>query len=182
MLLQSNLQHPGPGSLLEFYEFGHAFGRQYETSNLPTEEALVEDLGEMLRLYKLVTFLGGTDELDEGLGAATSDEDPATIEEKRLYSLHRRVERRPRLAREAKRIHGTVCQVCQFDFAERFGQLGEGYIEAHHKVPINKMKEGGSRHLSPKHDFAVVCANCHRMLHRRGSPESFEDFLAAYAR
>lgn len=41
--------------------------------------------------------------------------------------------RNPKLVRAAKRHHGTICQACGFNFAKRYGTLGEGYIEVHHK-------------------------------------------------
>ena len=34
--------------------------------------------------------------------------------------------------------------------------------------------------LSPRNDFAVLCANCHRMIHRTDSPEDFEEFVKYY--
>ena len=35
-------------------------------------------------------------------------------------------------ARQAKKFHGTRCQACDLDFAERYGVIGKGFIEAHH--------------------------------------------------
>jgi hypothetical protein len=56
------------------------------------------------------------------------------------------------------------CQVCDFDFGARYGPLGDDYIEAHHTVPISELSEGSTTRIE---DLAMVCANCHRMLHRR---------------
>lgn len=67
--------------------------------------------------------------------------------------------------RRFKELHGRLfCQVCGFDFSERYGELGEDYIEAHHTLPVSEMDEG---HVTRIDDLAMVCANCHRMLHRR---------------
>lgn len=55
------------------------------------------------------------------------------------------------------------CEVCGFNFYMKFGKLGFGFIEAHHIVPFAKKKEGVVR----TEDFKMVCANCHRMLHRK---------------
>jgi 5-methylcytosine-specific restriction enzyme A len=41
---------------------------------------------------------------------------------------------------------------------------GKGYIEVHHMIPIS---EKGKRSTDPKTDLTVVCANCHRMIHRK---------------
>jgi len=56
-----------------------------------------------------------------------------------------------------------VCEVCTLDFGERYGEHGQGYIEVHHLKPVSSLGAGGKRKLS---DLALVCANCHRMLHR----------------
>ena len=85
-----------------------------------------------------------------------------------------------RLAQEAKRVHGYVCQVCGFDFYEFYGELGSEYIEAHHLIPLSQLPENARVRLSPQDDFRVVCSNCHRMIHRRDAPDTFEDFVALY--
>jgi 5-methylcytosine-specific restriction protein A len=54
------------------------------------------------------------------------------------------------------------CEVCAFDFARTYGKLGEGFIEAHHILPL---AEAGTATTKPA-DLALVCSNCHRMLHR----------------
>ena len=67
------------------------------------------------------------------------------------------------------------CEVCGFSFREKYGDLGEGYIEAHHKVPVSQLKSG-SRTLVK--DIALVCPNCHRMLHRGEHSLSIEELQA----
>ena len=57
--------------------------------------------------------------------------------------------------------------ICSFNFGDKYGSRGVGYIEAHHIVPFAQLvKELEPVTLDPKTDFVVVCANCHRMLHR----------------
>lgn len=63
-----------------------------------------------------------------------------------------------------KRDGRLVCEVCGFDFAARYGERGKGFIECHHTKPIATL---GSGHKTKLDDLAVVCANCHRMIHRR---------------
>ena len=59
---------------------------------------------------------------------------------------------------------GTVCLVCGFDFHERYGDLGLGYIHVHHLKPLSEIRE--EYELDPVADLRPVCANCHAMLHR----------------
>ncbi|MFF4558607.1 HNH endonuclease [Streptomyces sp. NPDC001422] len=56
-----------------------------------------------------------------------------------------------------------ACEACGFDFAEFYGERGAGYVECHHVVPLHEAGEGNTK-LS---DLALICANCHRMIHRR---------------
>lgn len=175
-----DLHHTGRGSLLELYEHGHALGTTYDAEALAAEAELRADLREMFRLYRLATARGGTDEVPAEPEPSKTFSAPEELEERRRAFLHRRIERRAQLTKKAKEIHGHTCQACGFNFAERYGPLGEGYIEAHHKVPLSKIPGDGAVSLSPRDDFAVVCANCHRMLHRKGAPESFEEFVQAY--
>jgi 5-methylcytosine-specific restriction protein A len=74
--------------------------------------------------------------------------------------------RNPKLVQAAKRRHGTVCQACGFDFAVRYGKLGEGYIEVHHKWQMADI----GRRVSTVKDVDVLCANCHRMVHQTKVP------------
>ena len=86
-------------------------------------------------------------------------------EGKIISSIVNRYERNPQLRERAIQIHGTICQVCGFEFEKVYGKIGKGYIEVHHKNPLSKL--GSSEDVDPKKDLVVVCANCHRMIHRQ---------------
>jgi 5-methylcytosine-specific restriction enzyme A len=98
-----------------------------------------------------------------------SDEDGiAEAEEGRLLTrLHRIRERKPELVAERKlRAMGKFgrlnCEACSFDFEERYGSRGKGFIEAHHTKPVETLVESSKTKLE---DLALLCANCHRMVH-----------------
>ncbi len=63
------------------------------------------------------------------------------------------------------RIHGCSCVVCGFNFGDRFGELGEGFIHVHHLLPLAGIT--GEYEIDPKTDLVPVCPNCHAMLHRK---------------
>lgn len=54
------------------------------------------------------------------------------------------------------------CEICGFDFLEKYGDIGTDFIEAHHKKPVSKMVSGDFTTIN---DFIMVCSNCHSMLH-----------------
>lgn len=74
--------------------------------------------------------------------------------------------RDPRVKRQAIQVYGCRCQVCGFSFEEVYGPIGKNYIEVHHLIALSERKE---ETVTRVEDVAVVCANCHRMLHRGGA-------------
>ena len=86
-------------------------------------------------------------------------------EGKRLLRLHVVYERSKQNRDEALRIHLRKCVVCHFDFDAVYGaDLGGSYVEVHHCRSITEIK---GEIVDPKVDLAPLCANCHRMAHRR---------------
>lgn len=75
-----------------------------------------------------------------------------------------RYERSPILRKRAIQIHGTTCMACEFNFYEFYGARGKDYIEVHHLIPLSTLDE--EFEINPVTDMAVVCSNCHRMIHR----------------
>lgn len=55
------------------------------------------------------------------------------------------------------------CEVCGFDFKKIYGDLGNEFCEVHHINPLSKSDGVVRTTLS---DLAVVCSNCHRIIHR----------------
>lgn len=123
--------------------------------------------GWLDRLGFTVTQPGDTQTVDDDQqGDATDPEAEAFPEGELSYRHHIARERSARLVRLRKRqARGDLrCQACGFDFATVYGPLGEGYIECHHVRPVSELRAGETTRVQ---DLALVCANCHRMLHRR---------------
>lgn len=100
-----------------------------------------------------------------------------TPEGRKGMRLHLARERNAGLVAAFKaRLKEFRCSVCHFDFAQRYGELGRGYIEAHHTRPVGMMEDGEFTQLS---SLIPVCANCHRMLHRRWPPLSVDQVVTA---
>ncbi|POF43402.1 HNH endonuclease [Pseudomonas laurylsulfativorans] len=55
------------------------------------------------------------------------------------------------------------CEVCGFDFEKVYGKHGEKFCEVHHLTPLHKSDRNTKTKLS---ELAVVCSNCHRIIHR----------------
>lgn len=64
-----------------------------------------------------------------------------------------------------KKKHGKLfCEICNFDFENKYGELGKDFIEAHHTIAVSDMEAG---HLTKPNDIAMLCSNCHKMIHKR---------------
>ena len=74
--------------------------------------------------------------------------------------------RDPALKSHAIDTYGLNCQICNFNFEQFYGNIGAGYIEIHH---IHPLSAGDGERTTTVNDVAIVCANCHRILHRNGA-------------
>ena len=118
------------------YEAAHVFGCRYRLEALPAENVLVDDLEAAVRLYRALILYGGGSILSDD-EAAEAGLDTASIEEKRQYVAHRKIERNRKTSKKVKRVQGCVCQACSCDFGVIYGEAAAGYIEAHHLVPLS---------------------------------------------
>lgn len=89
-------------------------------------------------------------------------------EGKVLYKYHRYRERNTKVIESKKKQflkeNGSLyCENCRFDYSKVYGKLGEGFIEAHHIVPLHKL-DGETK--TTEKDLILLCANCHRMIHK----------------
>lgn len=94
-----------------------------------------------------------------------------------LMRTHRLRERNASAVKKKKDLvlnatGGLTCEVCGFDFFSFYGKVGQGYIECHHTIPVSELTSGSKTKLS---DLALVCSNCHRILHRARPWLSIDD-------
>jgi 5-methylcytosine-specific restriction protein A len=71
---------------------------------------------------------------------------------------------------------GTICQACGFDFLKVYGELGEGFVEVHHRIPVSLM--GPDYFVNPVSDLVPLCSNCHSMVHKFNPPMGIETLSA----
>ncbi len=99
---------------------------------------------------------------------ALADPAAAVREGRRKLVQHLRRERNRRIVALAKahalQLGRLRCEACGFDFERTYGSVGSEFIEAHHKIPLSSVHpgHGGKTEIS---DLALLCANCHRMVH-----------------
>ena len=77
-------------------------------------------------------------------------------------------------------FHGVNCAVCDMNFRDVYGEIGNGFIHVHHKFPIHKV--GAEYQIDYKNDLVPVCPNCHSMLHQKvnGREISIDELREVY--
>ena len=99
---------------------------------------------------------------------APDDDDEGEGEEGAILSrIHRYRERDRKLVATKKndvlkKTGALKCESCSFEFGQTYGKRGEGFIEVHHTKPLYTL---GPKSTTKLEDLAVLCANCHRMVH-----------------
>ncbi|MBN3791803.1 HNH endonuclease [Burkholderia sp. Ac-20353] len=118
---------------------------------------------------------------DRSLPLTDVDDQQSALEGDKRLVTHLRRERRRHIVEKKKRevIQATgrlCCEACGFDFKEFYGPLGSRFCEVHHRVPLHKAEGLVETILD---DLAIMCSNCHRIIHRSNPMLSVEG-LARY--
>jgi 5-methylcytosine-specific restriction enzyme A len=159
--------------LCNFLRFDPAVEAKGLTSGSRLEEHIwnefASDRQRLQRVAQAIRNTLKTTQTDAALAEALAEEEPIEAPEGRVLTrLHRVRERNPKLVRLKKEyaldVFGKLsCEACTFDFLCFYGTHGDGYIECHHTKPISFLEPNEKTKLT---ELALVCSNCHRMLHR----------------
>lgn len=98
-----------------------------------------------------------------------NDEADTFPEGKVKYEIHTVKERNKKLVALKKKLAYDKnpllpCEICGVSLKQKYGEAGEGIIEAHHVFPISLLTEETEIKLE---DLILVCPNCHRMIHHK---------------
>lgn len=134
------------------------------------EDVWNEFVGDLDRLSKVANLIRTA--ISKGALQPSIKEDDDYLAESAegrvVTTLHKRRERSRKLVwdRKRKALDETGelrCEGCGMTFEDRYGSHGSDFIEVHHTKPVSTMEEGEKTRLE---DLALVCANCHRMIHK----------------
>jgi hypothetical protein len=95
-------------------------------------------------------------------------EEGAYAEGEAKRRLHLIRERSALVVRRAKDLREKTdpwlhCESCGLSYRDVYGDRGSGFIEAHHRIPLAQLRSGIPTRVE---DLVLLCANCHRMIHR----------------
>ena len=97
-------------------------------------------------------------------------EEESFNEGNKKLEIHKTRERNPKVISRAKELfkiknnNRLFCEICGFDFEEKYGEIGNDFIEGHHTIPISDMNENDKTKIE---GIIMVCSNCHKMIHRK---------------
>ena len=116
------------------------------------------------------------------LGDVFVDDEITAFEGEERITLvrHRKREQKLRDAKlkqaRQKNQGRLICEVpgCSFEFGKVYGELGKDFAHVHHLKPI---ADRNSPSLTSLNDLAIVCANCHAMIHKGGKCRPLENLI-----
>lgn len=89
-------------------------------------------------------------------------------EGRRRLVLHLQRERNQTLVRRKKKQAASLdCEVCGFSFSRAYGSAASDYCEVHHLLPLSDVEDSTQTRIE---DLAILCANCHRVVHMHNPP------------
>ena len=112
------------------------------------------------------------------------DQNKSIIEGNPRLVAHLRRERNAAIVKQKKaevlKATGKLCcEVCGFDFKETYGDIGDGFCEVHHIHPLHKSDGNVKTELK---DLAIICSNCHRIIHRMDPMPKVAEFAKQLGR
>ena len=98
--------------------------------------------------------------------------------ESRKRKVSKRLERRG-ANRSFIKEKGYRCEACGWAIGEDDEQVWGSSFELHHLTPFSELEEGETREVRSE-DFAVLCASCHRAIHRTDYVGDIRRFAEEY--
>jgi 5-methylcytosine-specific restriction endonuclease McrA len=143
-------------------------GTEVHWDNIPGSGIRIPDAAakEIERLWAIHIGSQNADEVQgERLSAIEGD-----LRQRLVWSRSRESSLRTAKLEQAVRQSpdGLIrCEVpgCGFCFETVYGEVGKGFAHVHH---LNALGERAEAEETTLDDLAIVCANCHAMIHRRG--------------
>lgn len=135
------------------------------------DNAIWEEFGNNREeLFHAASLIRGTIE-DPGVDLDLADDEEEFREGGLLTRRHKSRERnkniRKKLLDSRKSKGQLACDMCELEPASKDQRFLDTIFEAHHIVPLAQAKSNVTR----LKDMALLCANCHRLIHRAISLE-----------
>jgi predicted HNH restriction endonuclease len=81
---------------------------------------------------------------------------------------------------KAKKKHAKSfdCEICGFSFERVYGGKAKDYCEVHHLIQLSEAEDVTETRIK---DLAILCSNCHRVVHLRNPPFTLKEVKSMIA-
>jgi len=121
-------------------------------------------LHKLREVYSSFTGIAGVDS-NEVFPDEVSEADVSLLEGNVRKVNINVYERNPIARQQCIEHYGCKCIVCDFDFENIYGDIGNSFIHVHHLIEISSI--GNQYSVDPIQDLRPVCPNCHSMIHKK---------------
>lgn len=126
------------------------------------------DIGYLESIVSYINLNCFESDIETAIIETTKSDSKTGSEGKRVSYYGTRYERDPSLRQAAigfcrQKNGALICEVCQTDYEERYGEFGFRVMEVHHLKPLGQIRY--EHDVNPETDLACLCANCHKMMH-----------------
>jgi 5-methylcytosine-specific restriction protein A len=104
----------------------------------------------------------------------------AATEGRRRLVLHLQRERNQTVVRSKKKQAASLdCEACGFSFGRAYGGAASDYCEVHHLLALSEVEHTTRTRME---DLAILCANCHRVVHLNNPPYTLNQVRSLLAK
>lgn len=159
--------------LLNLRSFERGKGLSYSKLDAEVFTELASHPEKVSSLAETIRKAIDLDEIErDSISAVTPIEELEFAEGRLLTSIHIRRERSPKIRQmlivHRKKRGQLACDLCTWTFGSARQSFREAAFEVHHLQPLARLVEERKTKLE---DVALLCANCHRLIHRAISIE-----------
>lgn len=166
-------------SLGKGYELGNICSCYYPFDGTLSDDTFLNDLRNMLGIYKELKGLVGTSILDIDSVASEEDyqsttqkvtpkqlpEGPVSKKDAKYNSTTKKYYRDPSVAKDAIEKANYLCSIDSSHHTFTSAATGKPFVEAHHIIPM-EFQEQFEYSLDVPENIVALCPNCHRQIHQ----------------
>ncbi|WP_409174409.1 MrcB family domain-containing protein [Brevibacillus fortis] len=187
----------------EGYELGHICGKFYEFGKIPDDSVLINDLRNLLGVYRelkghlgnrsiaeMAELLYTNQKIKKNLLDEEENEDKFQILVNTIEPSETPLEpqpkptikksgnkeeypRNPKISREALEFANYLCEIDCRHLTFTSSVTGKNFVEAHHLIPM-RFQDYFENSLDVPGNIVALCPNCHRQIHLAEASQKVE--------
>ncbi len=176
------------------YELGHICGKFYSMNAIPDDAALLNDLRNLIGVYRELKGLVGKDILhlkimlteEERYQYESNEAPPVELPEGPLQKPDKKeVKGSSKWMRDRRRAKSALlkanyrCEIDPTHYTFTLASTGKKYMEPHHLIPMEQ-QSNFDVDIDVPENIVSICPNCHRLIHLAVFSEKIEFLQKLY--